>query len=227
MKLKITEATQIVDLFHACEHLHDLAGVLEFMLGDHKQDWLAARLENLDYGDIDGIGAAEALMAERAGLAVCLDVGRLGADAEGDGDLADRVSGRLCVQESLDHRAGALGVAVHLQGGERSTALRFRLPVKWRSRLLEPSEYPARIVVGAGDPYACWRSGSLLACPPCPIRVPCLGSRREAGGTLRTGGSCIQRERQEADAGQQACAVEHLNRFRTSADQLTCGFSPA
>jgi len=58
VKLKITEATQIVDLFHACEHLHDLAGVLEFMLGDHKQDWLAARLENLDYGDIDGICAA-------------------------------------------------------------------------------------------------------------------------------------------------------------------------
>ena len=28
------------------------------MLGDHKQDWLAARLEDLDYGDIDGICAA-------------------------------------------------------------------------------------------------------------------------------------------------------------------------
>ena len=25
------------------------------MLGDHKQDWLAARLDDLDYGDIDGI----------------------------------------------------------------------------------------------------------------------------------------------------------------------------
>ena len=30
-------------------------GLLEFMLGDQKQDWLAARLEDLDYGDIDGI----------------------------------------------------------------------------------------------------------------------------------------------------------------------------
>ena len=47
-----------MDLFHAREHLHDLAGALEFMLGDHKQDWLAARLEDLDYGDIDGICAA-------------------------------------------------------------------------------------------------------------------------------------------------------------------------
>ncbi len=28
------------------------------MLGDQKQDWLAARLEDLDYGDIDGICAA-------------------------------------------------------------------------------------------------------------------------------------------------------------------------
>ena len=44
-----------MDLYHAREHLHDLARLLEFMLGDHRQDWLAARLENLDYGDIDGI----------------------------------------------------------------------------------------------------------------------------------------------------------------------------
>jgi len=52
------EATQIVDLFHAREHLHDLARSLEFMLGDHKDDWLAARIEDLDYGDIGGICAA-------------------------------------------------------------------------------------------------------------------------------------------------------------------------
>jgi hypothetical protein len=55
---KFPEATQIVDLFHAREHLHDLARSLEFMLGDRKDDWLAARLEDLDYGDIDGICAA-------------------------------------------------------------------------------------------------------------------------------------------------------------------------
>ena len=47
-----------MDLFHAREHLHDLAGILEFMLGDQKQDWLAARLDDLDHGDIDGICAA-------------------------------------------------------------------------------------------------------------------------------------------------------------------------
>ena len=52
---KFPEATQIVDLFHAREHLHDLARQLEFMLGDQKDEWLAARLEDLDYGDIDGI----------------------------------------------------------------------------------------------------------------------------------------------------------------------------
>jgi hypothetical protein len=52
---KFPEATQIVDLFHAREHLHDLARLLEFMLLDHKDEWLAARLEDLDYGDIDGI----------------------------------------------------------------------------------------------------------------------------------------------------------------------------
>jgi hypothetical protein len=55
---KFPEATQIVDLFHAREHLHDLARLLEFMLGDQKQDWLAARLQDLDYGDINGICAA-------------------------------------------------------------------------------------------------------------------------------------------------------------------------
>ena len=55
---KFPEATQIVDLFHAREHLHDLARSLEFMLLDCKDDWLAARLEDLDYGDIDAICAA-------------------------------------------------------------------------------------------------------------------------------------------------------------------------
>jgi hypothetical protein len=47
-----------VDLFHAREHLHSLARSLEFMLLDHYGEWLAARLEDLDYGYIDGIEAA-------------------------------------------------------------------------------------------------------------------------------------------------------------------------
>ena len=34
---KFPEATQIVDLFHAREHLHDLARFLEFMLGDQQR----------------------------------------------------------------------------------------------------------------------------------------------------------------------------------------------
>jgi hypothetical protein len=52
------EATHIVDLFHAREHLHSLTRSLEFMLGDRRDQWLAARLEDLDYGYIDGIEAA-------------------------------------------------------------------------------------------------------------------------------------------------------------------------
>jgi hypothetical protein len=52
------EATQIVDLFHAREHLHDLARLLEFMLGDHKTDWLEQRLAELDAGNIPAICAA-------------------------------------------------------------------------------------------------------------------------------------------------------------------------
>jgi hypothetical protein len=52
---KFPEATCIVDLYHARQHLHDLARLLEFMLGDRKDQWLAARLQDLDHGDIDGI----------------------------------------------------------------------------------------------------------------------------------------------------------------------------
>ena len=55
---KFPGATQIVDLYHAREHLHSLARSLEFMLLDRKDQWLAARLEDLDYGYIDGIAAA-------------------------------------------------------------------------------------------------------------------------------------------------------------------------
>jgi len=47
-----------VDLFHAREHLHDLARKLKFMLGDRKEEWLTARLEDLHYGYIAGILAA-------------------------------------------------------------------------------------------------------------------------------------------------------------------------
>ena len=52
------EATKIVDLYHAREHLHELARLLEFILGDHKQDWLDERLADLDAGDIPAICAA-------------------------------------------------------------------------------------------------------------------------------------------------------------------------
>jgi hypothetical protein len=55
---KFPGATQVVDLYHAREHLHSLTRSLEFMLGDRKEEWLAARLADLDYGDIDGISAA-------------------------------------------------------------------------------------------------------------------------------------------------------------------------
>jgi hypothetical protein len=52
------EATHIVDLYHAREHLHSLTRSLEFMLLDRKDEWLTARLADLDYGHIDGIAAA-------------------------------------------------------------------------------------------------------------------------------------------------------------------------
>jgi hypothetical protein len=51
-------ATQIVDLYHAREHLHDLAKLLEFMLGRHREQWLTARLHELDDGDIPALLSA-------------------------------------------------------------------------------------------------------------------------------------------------------------------------
>jgi hypothetical protein len=47
------EATPIVDIYHAREHLHDLAKQLQPVLGDTHADWLTARLADLDAGDIE------------------------------------------------------------------------------------------------------------------------------------------------------------------------------
>jgi hypothetical protein len=51
-------ATQIVDLFHAREHLHELANLAARLLSTGKQDWIAARLAELDNGDIPALLAA-------------------------------------------------------------------------------------------------------------------------------------------------------------------------
>jgi hypothetical protein len=48
------DATQIVDLYHAREHLSDLAGHLEFITGGDGQ-WLHDRLADLDAGNIEAI----------------------------------------------------------------------------------------------------------------------------------------------------------------------------
>ena len=52
------EATQIVDLYHAREHLHELGKMLAFMTGDTSSQWLAERSAELDAGDIDALAAA-------------------------------------------------------------------------------------------------------------------------------------------------------------------------
>jgi hypothetical protein len=52
------EATQIVDLYHAREHLHDLGKMLAFMLGDTTSQWLADRSAELDAGDTGALAAA-------------------------------------------------------------------------------------------------------------------------------------------------------------------------
>jgi len=56
----LPETSQIVDLYDARDNSTPPARRLEFMLGSHKDAWLAARLEDLDHGYIDGITAAAA-----------------------------------------------------------------------------------------------------------------------------------------------------------------------
>jgi len=51
-------ATQIVDLYHAREHLHDLASLAGRLLTGHRDEWLAARRDELDAGDVQAILAA-------------------------------------------------------------------------------------------------------------------------------------------------------------------------
>jgi len=63
------EATQIVDLFHAREHLHELANLAARLLAGHRDEWLAARLAELDNGDIPGLLAAGRDLRFRGSLA--------------------------------------------------------------------------------------------------------------------------------------------------------------
>jgi hypothetical protein len=51
-------ATQIVDLYHAREHVHDLANLATRLLRKSHPDWLAERLAELDAGDIPALTAA-------------------------------------------------------------------------------------------------------------------------------------------------------------------------
>ncbi len=55
---RFPEATQIVDLFHAREHLHELADLLSFIITEDPNDWYQARRTELDNGDIDAITTA-------------------------------------------------------------------------------------------------------------------------------------------------------------------------
>lgn len=55
-------ATQVVDLYHAREHLHALARLAVSGLGDEQRGWLGERLAELDRGDVEALlGAARQL----------------------------------------------------------------------------------------------------------------------------------------------------------------------
>lgn len=63
------EATQIVDLFHAREHVHELANLAGRLLAGHHDEWLAERLADLDAGDIPALIAAGRDLRFRGSLA--------------------------------------------------------------------------------------------------------------------------------------------------------------
>ena len=48
-------ATQIVDLYHSREHIHELATLATRLLRNSQPDWLAQRLEELDAGNIPAL----------------------------------------------------------------------------------------------------------------------------------------------------------------------------
>ena len=52
------DATGIVDLYHARQHLHELAQLAAPALAGDQRDWLTDRLDDLDRGDIPGLAAA-------------------------------------------------------------------------------------------------------------------------------------------------------------------------
>lgn len=67
------EATQIVDLFHAREHVHEIAGLVAETLADDLDDWVAERLAELDEGNIDALIAAARKPLPRDGKCAALE----------------------------------------------------------------------------------------------------------------------------------------------------------
>ncbi len=67
------EATQIVDIYHAREHLHEIAGLLAESLGDDLETWKAARLAELDAGNITDMLTAIRKPLPRDGKCHALD----------------------------------------------------------------------------------------------------------------------------------------------------------
>ena len=69
-------------------------------------------------GDVGAeVVAAGAAEPERAGAAAGFDVGRFGADAERDGDLADGAAGVFGVEQRLGLPPDAVAVPVELHRG--------------------------------------------------------------------------------------------------------------
>jgi hypothetical protein len=70
-------ATQVVDLYHAREHVHDLAKLIAPILDKRCQPWVKERIAQLDDGDVEGLCdvARRLKLPMRAAIAV---EGRLG-----------------------------------------------------------------------------------------------------------------------------------------------------
>jgi hypothetical protein len=63
-------ATQIVDVCHGREHLHELANLAARLLAGHRDEWLADRPAELNNDDIPALLAADRSLEFSGSLAV-------------------------------------------------------------------------------------------------------------------------------------------------------------
>ena len=158
----------------------------------------------LQVGQVRDVGAevvaAGAAEPDRAGAAAGLDVGRLGAGAVGDGDLADGVAGVLGFQQGVRVAPDPVAVPVEAERGDRVDGVAAAV-------FADP-------VVAAGDARCCGDQAARPARRSGPRRRRAAG-RRCAGRRRARSWPCRTRRRRGCAA---PAAAATQSRCRSSQD---------